>query len=383
MGIYLDNGATSYPKPESVYTAIIEYMRSNGASPGRGNYFRAMEADRLVYNTRKALCQLLGASRPSQIILTCNATESLNMALKGYLRQGDKVITTSYEHNAVTRPLNKLKAERDIQIEQIPCAPDGTIDMDWTRRKLREGVRLAVVSHGSNVIGCVAPLWEIVSASHEQGVQVLVDAAQTAGAYPIDISTVPVDMLAFTGHKSLLGPTGTGGLYIREGLELSTLKEGGTGGMSLSLFQPDDPPDRYESGTMNISGIAGLFAGVTFLLGIGVDTVREHEMALAKLLLDGLDAVPGLSYYGPARAENRLGLVSFNLDGHDPNKIALKLDRDYGIMVRSGIHCAPQAHHLLGTVPKGAVRASVGYFNQKEDVERLIDALNQIASQGA
>jgi selenocysteine lyase/cysteine desulfurase len=221
-----------------------------------------------------------------------------------------------------------------------------------------------------------------VSASHEQGVQVLADAAQTAGAYPIDISTVPVDMLAFTGHKSLLGPTGTGGLYIRDGLELSTLKEGGTGGMSLSPFQPDDPPDRYESGTMNISGIAGLCAGVMFLLDIGVDAVRKHETDLTKLLLDGLDSVPGLSYYGPARAENRLGLVSFNMDGRDPSKVALKLDQDHGIMVRAGIHCAPQAHHLLGTAPMGAVRASLGYFNQKEDVERLVDALNRIASSG-
>jgi cysteine desulfurase family protein len=381
MAIYLDNGATSYPKPEEVYTSIMEYMRKNGASPGRGNYARAMEADRLVYTARKALCLLLGAPRPRQIIFTFNATESINIALKGYLKPKDKVITTSYEHNAVARPLNKMKTENGIEVEQMPCAPDGTIDMNWTRRKLGGGVRLVVVAHGSNVIGCVTPLEEIVKAAHEHGAKVLVDAAQTVGSYPIDISAVPVDMLAFTGHKSLLGPTGTGGLYIREGLELSTLKEGGTGGMSLSPLQPDAPPDRYESGTMNIAGIAGLCAGVMFLINTGVDAVREHEIKLTKLLLDGLDTVPGLSYYGPARAENRLGLVSFNLEGHDPNKVAIKLDRDYGIMVRSGIHCAPQAHYLLGTAPGGAVRASLGYFNQTEHVEHLIDALQQIAAE--
>jgi cysteine desulfurase family protein len=380
MPIYLDNAATSYPKPETVYNAVLRYMRDNGASPGRGNYGRALDADRLVFMARKALAKLLGASRPGRIIFTCNATEAINMALKGYLNRKDRVLTTGYEHNAVARPLKKLETELGIEVENIPCAPDGTLDFSRMRKMMREGIRLVAVAHGSNVIGCVTPLEEVVSCAHEHNIPVLADAAQTAGVYPIDVTAVPVDMLAFTGHKGLLGPTGTGGLYLREGLKLSTLKEGGTGGMSLSPFPPDDPPDRYEAGTMNVSGIAGLYAAATFLLETGIDTVRGHEAELTRLLLEELNTVPGLTSYGPAPAENRLGIASFNIAGKDPHKVSTILDRDYGIMTRSGLHCAPQAHRVLGTAPGGAVRASLGYFNSVEDVRRLVAALKEISA---
>jgi cysteine desulfurase family protein len=376
MTVYLDNGATSYPKPECVPLAMAAYMRENGASPGRGNYERAQDADNLVYQTRKALCKLLGARSPSEIIFTANATESLNMALKGYLKRGDRVLTTSYEHNAMWRPLKNLETERQAVIERIPSTPEGRTDLRWLRDNL-SGAKLVAVAHGSNVIGCVTPLEDVVSIAHEQNVPVLTDAAQTAGVYPIDVSRVPVDMLAFTGHKGLLGPTGTGGLYLRKDLKLDTLKEGGTGGMSSSPYPPDDPPDRYEAGTMNILGLAGLNAAVLFLLEKGVENIRSHEISLTRLLIDGLSSVPGLVYYGPASAQDRLGLVSFNLEGRDPNEVALKLDEDSGIMVRSGLHCAPQAHRLLGTGNIGAVRVSLGYFNQKEDIERLVDALRK------
>ncbi len=379
MPIYLDNGATSYPKPEAVYSSIIDYMRNNGASPGRGNYSRALEADTLVYQARKAICKLLGAKRPSQIIFTANATESINMALKGFLKQGDTVITTSYEHNALWRPLKKLETERNINIVQIPSTQTGEMDLNWLAENLNERVSLVAVSHGSNVIGCITPLDQIVRIAHERNVPVLVDAAQTAGVYPIDIARVPVDMLAFTGHKGLLGPTGTGGLYLRDGLELETFKEGGTGGMSSSPFQPQDPPDRYEAGTMNISGIAGLHAAVGFILDTGVDQIREHEIEMTQQILDGFDKIDGLKYYGSKSAQERLGLVSFNIVGQDPNKVALELDQSFGIMVRAGLHCAPQAHRLLGTDKTGAVRVSVGYFNQKQDIDCLIDALRIIA----
>jgi cysteine desulfurase family protein len=380
MAIYLDNGATSFPKPESVYKAVADYMRNNGASPGRGNYERARTADRLVYQTRKAICRLLGAPRPGQIIFTSNATESLNIALKGFLKPGDKVLATSYEHNAVWRPLKRLEEEIGLHIETIPCNPDGAADLRGLDEKL-QGAALAAVSHGSNVIGCITPLAEIAAAAHAQNTPVLVDAAQTAGVYPIDVAGLAVDMLAFTGHKGLLGPTGTGGLYLREGLELRTLKEGGTGGMSSSPYPPKDPPDRYEAGTMNISGIAGLCAAAEFLLETGVGNVREHEEALTCTLLEGLKTIPGLTYYGPESAGERLGLVSFNLEDKDPNKVALKLDADHGMMVRSGLHCSPQAHIVTGTEHRGAIRASLGFFNSQEDVERLIDALSDIASQ--
>ena len=379
MAIYLDNAATSYPKPESVYIAMMDYMRNNGASPGRGNYASARDADRLVYQTRKALCELFGARRPGEIIFTANATESINMALKGYLNPGDCVLTTSYEHNAVWRPLKKLEEELGIHIKQIPCSEEGRLDLNRLDEYL-DGARLLVAAHGSNVTGCVTPLAEIVAAAHGQNVPVLVDAAQTAGVYPIDVAAVPVDMLAFTGHKGLMGPTGTGGLYLREGMELRTLKEGGTGGMSSLPHQPKEPPDRYEAGTMNIVGLAGLYAAVMFLLETGVENIRAHEMILTKSLLDGLNTVPGLRRYGPASERERLGLVSFNIEGLNPNEVALTLDNDYGIMVRSGLHCAPQAHRLLGTENTGALRVTIGYFNKKEDIERLIDALGRIAA---
>jgi cysteine desulfurase family protein len=381
MPVYLDNGATSYPKPDIVYNAVVEYMRRNGASPGRGNYGRALDADRLVYATRKALSKLLGIPRPGRIIFTCNATEAINMALKGYLKPGDRVLTSSYEHNAVVRPLKKLEAERGIEVLHIPCTHEGVLDLPWMRRMIHSAA-LVVVAHGSNVIGCVTPLDEVVSRAHEHNVPVLADAAQTAGVYPINVNEVPVDMLAFTGHKGLLGPTGTGGLYLREGIELSTLKEGGTGGMSLSPFPPDEPPDRYEAGTMNVCGIAGLYAAVEFLLETGVDTVRRHEADLTQLLLEELNTVPGLTNYGPASAEDRLGLVSFNIQGKDPHKVSIILDRDYGIMVRSGLHCAPQAHRLLGTAPCGTVRATLGYFNKNEDIMQLVAALKEISARG-
>jgi cysteine desulfurase family protein len=380
MAIYLDNAATSYPKPEVVYDSVIGYMRDNGASPGRGNYGRALDADRLVYETRKALTKLLGIPRPGQIIFTSNATEAINLALKGYLKPKDRVIVTGYEHNAVARPLRRLQDERGIAVLRIPCTPEGVLDLSWVRRKIREGVSLVAVSHGSNVIGCVTPLDEVIACAHERNVPVLADAAQTAGVYPIDANALQVDMLAFTGHKGLLGPTGTGGLYLREGLELSTLMEGGTGGMSLSPFPPDDPPDRYEAGTMNVCGIAGLYAAAAFLLETGVPAIRRHEIALTGQLLEGLRAVPGLTSYGPASAEDRLGLVSFNIGGKDPHRVSISLDRDYGIMARSGLHCAPAAHCLLGTAPVGAVRVSLGYFNKSEDIERLVAALKEISA---
>lgn len=379
MAIYVDNGATSWPKPESVYLAVNHYMRTNGASPGRGNYARAMEADRLVYRTRKALCKLLGAKRPSQISLCANATEAVNIALKGFLEQGDRVLCTPFEHNAMWRPLKMLEKDRDIRLDTIPADKDGELDLQWLERELRDGVRMVAVTHGSNVIGCVTPLAEIVAMAHRYGATALVDAAQTAGAYPIDVTALGVDMLAFTGHKALLGPTGTGGLYLAEGIKLHTLKEGGTGGMSASPFPPEDPPDRYEAGTMNIAGIAGLFAAVEFLTEIGVDAVRRHELTLMHALLRELEEIPTLTFYGPAEADKRIGLVSLILEGKDPYQVAKTLDEDYGVMVRAGIHCAPQAHRLLGTEQNGLVRVSVSYFNTLEEMRILAEALGKMA----
>lgn len=382
MPIYLDNAATSWPKPACVYEAINHYMQTNGASPGRGNYRRAMQADDLVYQTRKSICKLLGAKRPRQIILTSNATEALNMALKGFLKSGDHVLTTAYEHNAMWRPLKMLELDRGIQIECIPCSPMGVIDLQWMRERLQKGdIRLVAVAHGSNVIGCITPLAELIPLAHRFGAAVLVDAAQTAGIYPLNVASLKVDMLAFTGHKGLLGPPGTGGLYLDDQITLHTFKEGGTGGMSSSPYQPDDPPDRYEAGTMNICGIAGLHAAVNFLMQTGVETVRLHETKLLSLLLEKLQAIPSITLYGPRQAEDRLGLLAFNLAGKDPYHVAQCLDEQYEIMLRAGIHCAPQAHTLLATETSGSVRMSVSYFTTPQDIQTLADALQQIAAQ--
>lgn len=379
MAIYMDHSATSFPKPECVYAEINRFMRENGVSPGRGTYDRAVEAEQLVYDTRKALCELLGVKRPVQIVFTSNATEALNLALKGFLREGDTVLTSHYEHNAMWRPLKTLERDRGIRIRQLSGTPDGGFDLDEVEAALRQGVRLFALVHGSNVIGSIAPLEKLAEIAKKHGVPVLVDAAQTAGVYPIDFSALGIDMLAFTGHKGLLGPTGTGGLCLREGLELGTYREGGTGSMAVSPFQPEDAPDRYEAGTMNIFGLAGLRASVRYLLEAGIEGIRRHEVDLMAHLLQGLSTIPNLIAYGPEDAEQRLGLVSINIEGEDPYKVARDLDHEYGIMVRAGLHCAPQAHMALGTETSGTVRVSMGYHNTLDEVDHLIHALRNLA----
>lgn len=380
MAIYLDNAATSWPKPECVYQAMTEYMRNNGSSPGRGNYKRAMEADKLVYRTRKAICKLLGAERPSNIIFTCNATEAINLALKGFLERGDLVLTSAFEHNAMWRPLKVLERDRRIQIKIIPSSPEGRMDLHALEQELRKGARLVAVAHGSNVLGYISPLDEISALARRYGAATLADASQTAGAYPINVSKWGVDMLAFTGHKALLGPTGTGGLCVSSSIaaHIHPLKEGGTGGMSASPFMPDDPPERFEAGTMNIAGIAGLCASVEFLLETGIDNIRRHESLLMQSLLDELQSLPEVLRYGPAEAAFRVGLLSFNLSGRDPQKVAKALDDHFDIMVRAGLHCAPQAHRLLGTENTGAVRAGISFFNTQDDMLALADALKHL-----
>lgn len=379
MAVYLDNAATSWPKPECVYTAVQRYMRENGASPGRGNYGRALEADKLVYQTRKALCKLLGAKRPSEIVLACNATEAINIALKGFLNVGDTVLASAYEHNAMWRPLKILEQDKNITINVIPASKEGRFDFTALERGLRAGARLVAVSHGSNVLGCISPLKGICELAHSYGAVVLADAAQTAGAYPINVTALGVDLLAFTGHKALLGPTGTGGLYIASGVELHTFKEGGTGGASASAFMPEDAPDRFEAGTMNIAGIAGLCASVEFLLEKGVENIRRHEVSLIQTLINEFKTIPEVIWYGPAEAKDRLGLLSFNMKDRDSKMVAKALDDDFGIMVRAGLHCAPQAHRLLGTENTGTIRAGVSIFNTTDDMLALSDALRQLA----
>lgn len=382
MAIYLDNGATSYPKPEAVYVAMDDYMRKNGASAGRGNYQRSMAASALVYGARKAVARVLGVTRPGKIIFTANITESLNLVLKGFLEPGDLVLTTNYEHNAMWRPLKQLEAEKGITIMELKCSENGMLDFAALRAALKQRPKLLCFAHGSNVLGNVLPLGEIAALAHAYGVPVLVDTAQTAGVIPIAATAWDIDFLAFTGHKSLLGPMGSGGLYIHGDKPLKTLKEGGTGSASASPFQPENPPDRYESGTMNIPALAGLKAAAEFLADLGVDKVRAHEEKLITMLMKAMGDLPEITLYGAKATDSRLGLVTFNIREYDPYTVAAWLDEHYGIMVRAGLHCSPQAHRLIGTEQRGAVRISFSWFNTEADVQLCLNAIADFIATG-
>lgn len=382
MKIYLDNSATSFPKPECVYDAINVYMRENGSSPGRGNYANAMESERLVYETRKSIAKLLSAKKPSEIVFTMNSTEAINTVLKGYLKSGDGVLTSNSEHNAMWRPLKNLERTNHITINCFSVTKDGNIDLQEIEEKLTDEIKLVAFVHGSNVLGNIIPVSEISKIAHLKNIPVLIDASQTAGAYPINVVEEGVDFLAFTGHKGLLGPTGTGGFYIRSGLQLNTLKEGGTGSMSKSPYPPELPPDRFEAGTMNIFGIAGLKAALDYIHENSILNISAHERRLLTRLLSGLKEVPNLEIYGSVNPDDKLSLVCFNIGDMDPYKIASKLDADFGIMVRAGLHCAPQAHRILGTEDRGAVRVSAGWFNTQEHIDSLISSLKIIANEG-
>lgn len=378
MAIYLDNAATTYPKPEAVYAAMEKYLRQNGASAGRGNYKRALAAEEIIYKTRAALARLFKIKDAARIIFTANVTEALNLALKGYLKSGDKVLTTNMEHNSMWRPLKKLERDQGIIITELNCAEDGTICQQEIDSKIAEDLKLVCCLHASNVLGSLLPLDKITRKAHEYNIPVLVDAAQTAGVYHLDVEQDGIDLLAFTGHKGLLGPMGTGGLYIRPGLELDTFKEGGTGSSSALEYQPQSLPDRYEAGTLNIPGLAGLLAAVEFIEQTGLNAIREKEQQLINRLSEILRSLEQVTVYGPAHDVERVGLISFNIDGVEPEEVAYALDEMQEIMVRAGLHCAPKAHRLLGTETRGAVRVSVSYFNEMEHLKAFEEALKKI-----
>ena len=382
MGIYFDHAATSFPKPESVYQAIEHTLRHVGGSPGRGSHKRALDASRLVFNTREKLAQILNIPDSSHIIFTLNATEALNLALKGLLKDGDHVITSSLEHNSVLRPLRALEQKRGVSKTIIPCTPEGFIDMEVLGKSLQRNTRLMVLTHASNVIGTIMPVEEISHLVHERGVLLVLDAAQTVGTMPIDVGELGVDLLAASGHKGLLGPQGTGFLYIKEGLTLEPLFEGGTGSYSDYEEQPPELPDRFESGTHNTPGIAGLGAGVEYLLKEGLGKVWQHKKMLTALALEALKEVPGIQLYGPKEPEQQISVISFNLAGHDPTSIGRSLDEEFDIQTRPGLHCAPLAHRAIGSFPLGTVRISFGYFNTPAEIEYFISALIKIGCKG-
>lgn len=377
MSVYLDNAATSYPKPESVYRAVDHALREIGASPGRGGYRAAMEASRLVFEARETLAGLFGIRDSSRLVFTGSATEALNLAICGLLRPGDHAVTSCMEHNSVVRPL-RLAERRGVEVTRIPCDRRGFLNPRDVAAVLRADTRLVVLSHCSNVTGTIQPVEEIASLAAGAGVPLLVDAAQSAGLLPIDVSDSGIAMLAGPGHKGLLGPQGTGFLYLAEGIDPAPLVVGGTGGFSTDPDQPSEMPARYESGTLNLPGIAGLKAGAEFVLGAGIDAIRKREGKLAGLLLDGLAGIAGVVLHGPLAGTERGGIVSFTVEGMDPAMIGFTLDREYDICVRTGLHCAPEAHHTIGTFPEGTVRVSPGFFTTEDEIEAFLRAMERI-----
>jgi len=376
--IYFDNAATSWPKPADVCAALGDYFGDAGGNPGRSGHRMSVAAARVVENAREGLAELLHASDPSRLVFTQNATHALNLALYGLLRPGDHVVTTSLEHNSVMRPLRHLET-LGVDLTVVDCTQDAMLDLNSVRRALRPATRLLVTTHGSNVVGTLIPVGALAALVRELNVLYLVDASQTVGAIPIDVQEMGLDLLAFSGHKGLLGPTGTGGLYIREGVILSPLMRGGTGSDSANQTQPEFLPDAYESGTLNVAGIAGLGAGVRFLLEIGIEAVQTHERKLVEQFLAGASEISGITLYGPGDASLRCGVVSFNVAGAMPSEVGLILDESFGIMARTGLHCAPSAHRTLRTFPTGTVRFGFGWFNTPAEVEVALDALREIS----
>jgi len=384
--IYLDNAATSFPKPEAVYRGMEGFVRSSGANPGRGAHRRALEAESMIGDTRRLLARLLGAPRPERIVFTLNATDGLNMAIKGVLRPGDHAITSVLEHNSVSRPLNRLEKEGVITLTRLEVGSDHLIDPDRVAHAITPSTRLVALTQVSNVTGTIQPVGAVGRIVRERGALLLVDAAQSAGAVPIDVERDAIDLLAFTGHKGLLGPTGTGGLVVGERAAIAPWREGGTGGDSSSPVQPQEFPHRLEGGTPNVFGIAGLREGVRLLLERGVETVLPHERGLLVTFLRALKDPGRFSWYGADRAlaerggEGRVGLVGLNLSGFAPAELAAILDEQFDIAVRAGLHCAPYAHRHLGTFPQGTVRLSVGILTTGEEMRRAAAALDEVAA---
>ena len=379
--IYLDNAATSWPKPQCVHDSMLRCMRDVGGSPGRSGHRLANEAERIRLDAREAVAELVGIDDPMRVVFALNATAALNLALRGLLPPGAHAITTGMEHNAVMRPLRALESQ-GVVVSVAECNRDGTLEPGAVREHIRSETRLIIVNHASNVCGTVLPIRQIGAITRPHGIPLLVDAAQTVGCWPIDMRADNIDLLAFGGHKGLLGPTGTGGLVFGAGFDITRLEplvRGGTGSRSEYEEQPAFLPDKYEAGTPNLVGLAGLAAGVRHVLGRGVRQIRAHERALTERLLAGLRGVPGLRILGTQDASRQTATVSFTVEGQSVSNIAHNLDECFGIMCRPGLHCAPQAHKTLGTLPLGTLRLAPGVFTTEDEIDKAIDAIARLA----
>jgi cysteine desulfurase/selenocysteine lyase len=383
--IYFDNAATSWPKPPGVVEEMARFLEQIGANPGRSGHRLSLEAGRIVYDARESLAELFNVADPLRVVFGANVTEALNLALRGYLRPGDHVVTSSMEHNSVMRPLRALAGgdgDGPIELTVVPCSPAGFLDPADLEAAVGPSTVMIALNHASNVCGSLLPVREAGELARQNGCLLLVDVAQTAGAYPIDMEADRIDLLAFTGHKALGGPMGTGGLVIGERVDLSRLdplKRGGTGSRSEREEQPDFLPDMCESGTPNAVGLAGLLASVQWVRDRGVHAIRQHEVELASRLIDGLCEIPGVTVYGGRDASRQTATISFNVTGLEPSEVGLRLDDEYSLMCRVGLHCAPAAHKTLGTFPAGTVRFGLGAFSTADEVETALQAVRQIA----
>lgn len=380
--IYLDNAATSWPKPPEVLKAMVDVLERAGGNPGRSGHRLSIEAARVVYDTREDIARFFNTSDPSRVIFTTNATHAINIVLKGLLKPGDRVVTSSMEHNAVMRPLRRLE-KQGVNLHIVRCAPDGSIDMNDIDAAIDSSTRLVVLIHASNVVGTITPVGQVATMAHRAGALLLVDAAQTAGALPIDMKAAGIDFLAFTGHKGLHGPPGIGGLIIGDNVDTSQIEplmRGGTGSQSELEEQPEYLPDKFESGTPNIVGIAGLCAGIKWLLDKGIEALQEYKKELTSSLINGLSNIPDIKLYGASDLDKRTAIVSFTATGRQVSEIGFRLDEQYGILTRVGLHCAPAAHRTIGTFPEGTVRLAPGVFTTKEDISKTISAIAKIIS---
>lgn len=377
--IYLDNAATTMQKPEEVIEAVVQAMHSMG-NAGRGAHSASLEASRTIYDTRELLCRFFGGTDPRRLVFTSNSTESLNIAIKGLFEPGDHVITTMLEHNSVLRPLYEIE-KRGVELTIIPADKKGVIDYNDIEKAIRPNTKAVVCTHGSNLTGNLVDIERIGKITRKNGLLLVVDASQTAGVFPIDVEKMQIDVLCFTGHKGLLGPQGTGGMYVKEGIQIRPLKSGGSGVQTYSKSHPAEMPTALEAGTMNGHGIAGLHAAVEYIQRTGIDQIRKREQECMKRFYEGVIQVPGVKVYGDFDDMNRCAIVSLNIGDYDSSEVSDELLTEYRISTRPGAHCAPLMHEALGTVEQGAVRFSFSHFTTDEEVDTAIKAIRELAEE--
>lgn len=375
--IYLNNAATSWPKPETVYQTMDIHLRGLKGSVNRGTNIEALTSARAVFETRELLAAFFGIRKPERVVFTANATEALNIALQGILNPGDHAVLSSMEHNAVARPMFAMQ-NKGVDFTIVDCSPDGELDPLAVAEAIKPRTKLICLTHASNVSGSIMPVYEVGEIARRNNLEYLVDAAQTAGKIPIDVESAGITLLAFTGHKGLFGPPGTGGLYIGNPENVRPLIYGGTGSSSELFDQPKTMPDRFESGTLNAPAVAALGAGIKYIMEIGLSEITRHNREITAILLEGLQSIPGVVVHGCKEVEEMVPVLSVTVEGISPGEASLWLAENYGIVTRSGLHCAPLAHRTLNTIDTGTLRFSPGYFNTREQMRQTVAAVKEL-----